>query len=125
MWALVTGASDGIGEAICHQLAASGINIVLVARSQEKIQKVAKDLKEKYNVNTIIYVYDFNSLNSPEAAQSFLDSLDFKTKNRDIGILVNNVGAYFAEPTRNICDMIHVNCCTQAILTKHYLAKWG
>ena len=39
-WAVVTGASDGIGEALCYQLARSGLNIVLVSRSEDKLKKV-------------------------------------------------------------------------------------
>ncbi len=58
-WALVTGASDGIGEAYSHQLAKQGINIILVSRSQEKMDKVAKDLESTYGVQTQTVVFDF------------------------------------------------------------------
>ena len=43
-WVLVTGASDGIGEALCHQFARSGFNIVLVSRTLSKLKKVAGDV---------------------------------------------------------------------------------
>ena len=107
-WAVVTGASDGIGEAVCHQLAKSGLNIILVSRSEDKLNKVALDLK-RHKVKTICITFDFMDLSSPEKAQKFTDRLDFLTQNRDIGILVNNVAAYFSEPMHNIFDMLHVN----------------
>lgn len=49
-WALVTGASDGIGEAITHQLAKSGLNVILISRSQDKLEKVSQDIKTQYGV---------------------------------------------------------------------------
>lgn len=45
-WVMVTGASDGIGEALCHQFAKSGLNVVLVSRTQSKLEKVAADLQK-------------------------------------------------------------------------------
>ena len=45
-WALISGGSDGIGEKICHELAKSGFNIVLLARNLEKLEKVSNSLKE-------------------------------------------------------------------------------
>lgn len=49
-WALVTGASDGIGKAYCHELAKSGFNIILMARNADKIKEVAKELREAYTI---------------------------------------------------------------------------
>lgn len=43
-WVVVTGASDGIGEALCHQFAKDGFNIVLVSRTLSKLEKVADDV---------------------------------------------------------------------------------
>merc|ERR1712060_544652 len=47
-WALVTGCTDGIGKAYTHELAKSGLNIVLMARNQEKLDECAKELQEAY-----------------------------------------------------------------------------
>ena len=49
-WAFITGASDGIGEALCYELAKSGINIVLVGRSIEKLKRVEANLINYYKV---------------------------------------------------------------------------
>ena len=43
-WALVTGASSGIGHEFCCQLAAAGVNLVLIARREDLLQKIAKEL---------------------------------------------------------------------------------
>ena len=43
-WVMVTGASDGIGEALCHELAKCGFNLVLIGRTLSKLEKVSKDL---------------------------------------------------------------------------------
>ena len=58
-WAFVTGASDGIGEALCYELAKSGFNIVLVGRSMDKLKTVEANLNNYYKVQTKIVVYDF------------------------------------------------------------------
>ena len=49
-WALVTGASDGIGKQYCIELAKSGFDIILMARNKEKLEEVAKELIEKHQV---------------------------------------------------------------------------
>ena len=51
-WAVVTGASDGLGEAYCYELAKSGFNIILVSRTPEKLDRVALMLREEYGVKT-------------------------------------------------------------------------
>ena len=53
-WALITGASDGLGEAYAHELAKSGFNIVILSRTQEKMEKVASDLRSQHGVETRI-----------------------------------------------------------------------
>ena len=58
-WALVTGASDGIGKEYCIELAKSGFDIILMARNKEKLEEVAKELREKHQVQTRIIIYDF------------------------------------------------------------------
>jgi 17beta-estradiol 17-dehydrogenase / very-long-chain 3-oxoacyl-CoA reductase len=52
-WALVTGASDGLGLSYCHELASRGFNIILLSRTKSKLEKVAAEIK---GVKTEIYV---------------------------------------------------------------------
>jgi 3-oxoacyl-[acyl-carrier protein] reductase len=51
--AIITGASKGIGKATAYEIAKNGINVSLIARSFSKIKKISKDIKDKYNVETI------------------------------------------------------------------------
>ena len=53
-WAVVTGASDGIGEAYSYELAKSGFNIVIVSRTMEKMELVAQKLRDEYHVEAKI-----------------------------------------------------------------------
>ena len=60
----MTGASDGIGKAYCMELAKSGFNIVLMARNHDKLEAVAKEIRNVYKMQTKIIVYDFMNLAS-------------------------------------------------------------
>lgn len=84
-WSVVTGATDGIGLSFAKQLAKAGQNIVLISRSQEKLQNVAEMLKKDYGVSTKEIAVDFSFVDIYEKIASGLDGLD-------IGTLVNNVG---------------------------------
>ena len=53
-WVVVTGASDGIGEALCHEFATVGFNIILISRTQSKLDKVAKSIRDLTGVKTIV-----------------------------------------------------------------------
>jgi len=116
-WAIVTGASDGIGEAICHQLAKSGLNIILVSRTINKLQKVAIDLVTKYGVKTRIVQYDFSNLNSEEETKKLITKLRESIAMNDVGLLVNNVGLAWAGkfheiPLAKMFNILHVNCAS-------------
>src|SRR5689334_5078204 len=64
-WAVVTGGSDGIGRAFCEELAQQGLNIVLIARNKDKLEKVAQEIKQKAKIETKIIVADFTRSSSP------------------------------------------------------------
>ena len=86
-YALVTGASKGIGKAIAHELAKRRYNILLAARSSDLLQDVADEIQKGYNVKVFYLALD---LGSPSAPQKLLDwCLDNKF---DVSILVNNAG---------------------------------
>ena len=79
MTALITGASSGLGEAFARQLAQQGANLVLVARSEEKLNRLAEMLRGKNNVRITVLPAD---LSSAEA----VDSLTAEVKNRGLTI---------------------------------------
>ena len=108
-WAAVTGSTDGVGLQYALQLAAKGFNIVLISRSEEKLQVVSKQIEEKFNVKTKVIVYDFSEVGGYDKIIEELEDLD-------IGILVNNVGtsngsekALIENDLQNIFKVMTVN----------------
>src|SRR5689334_19024084 len=55
-WAVATGASDGIGRALAIEVARSGLNVVLVARNEEKLKLVSKEIEDLFHVQTKIII---------------------------------------------------------------------
>lgn len=86
-FALITGASKGIGKSIAAQLASKGYNLVLVARNETLLQSVALELHKQYNVTVNIAAMD---LGKEGAAQELFDWC--QSKNYDISVLINNAG---------------------------------
>ena len=60
-WSLITGASSGIGKEYAAHIAAQGLNIAVVARSEEKLRAMEKELIAKYQVNVKVIVADLTS----------------------------------------------------------------
>ncbi|XP_065649390.1 very-long-chain 3-oxoacyl-CoA reductase [Hydra vulgaris] len=84
-WAVVTGATDGIGKHYALQLAEAGLNVVLISRTESKLNALAQEIRSLYGVLTKVIVYDFRNPNGYNAIKEELSSMD-------IGILINNVG---------------------------------
>jgi len=100
-WAVVTGATDGIGKAIAGEMVAAGLSVVIVARTQSKLDDTKAELEasaEKYGkackVETLCI--DFSQFGAPDtdAHQQVTKALEGK----DIGVLVNNVGMSYEFP---------------------------
>lgn len=85
-WALIAGGSDGLGLALSSELAARGMNCLLVARRAELLQQVAAELKSRHGVETRTLVLD---LAQPEASER----LEQATADLDLGVVVFNAGA--------------------------------
>ena len=84
-WAIITGASSGIGVEFANQIAAKGLNVVLVARRKQLLESLAKQLVEKYAIQCRVVEADLSVENFQ------FDILD-ATKDLEIGLLVNNAG---------------------------------
>ncbi|XP_075708509.1 17-beta-hydroxysteroid dehydrogenase type 3 [Rhinoderma darwinii] len=84
-WAVVTGAGDGIGKAYSIELANRGMNIVMISRTLEKMQRVALEIEHTTGRNVKIIQADFTKNKIYERVEENLNGLE-------IGILVNNVG---------------------------------
>ena len=85
-WAVITGASSGIGEAFARQIAANGINVVLVARRGALLEQLGAELAAKHRIQYRAVCMD---LTQPD----FLDLLRDATHDLDVGLLVSNAGA--------------------------------
>jgi len=89
-WAIVTGASDGIGEGYARALAKRGMNVVIMARTVEKLEKIAENLRAMYRVRVRPVSFDFSKpLSAYEEIATLLESAELKGK---VTVLVNNVG---------------------------------
>lgn len=86
-WALVTGASAGLGTAFARQLAARGHHLVLVARSEAKLEALALELHERHGVDAIVVTQD---LAAPGAAARIADAVS--VAGIQVEVLVNNAG---------------------------------
>jgi hypothetical protein len=86
IWALVTGASEGLGREFAILAAQSGFDVILTARQEDKLQTLAHELVRAYHVEVVVLPAN---LADPEAVeQLWLDA----SKDRQIGVLVNNAG---------------------------------
>lgn len=90
-WAIVTGATDGIGEQLCYELALSKFNIVLIARNDEKLSEVAATIRE-LGVQTKCIKFDFSQLSTVQQAKDYQKFLLSELQDIDVGILCNVVG---------------------------------
>jgi uncharacterized protein len=84
-WALVTGASSGIGKEFAQQIAASGINVVLVARRDALLAELGHALTEEFDVQ-------YRALSMDLSQEGFIANLALQTKDLDIGLVVSNAG---------------------------------
>lgn len=116
-WALITGASSGLGLEFADLLAAQKVNLVLAARRQEPMEKLASDLRRKYGVDVLVEAID---LASPGASGRLKDNLDVKSV--AIDILVNNAGyglhgEFQQVPIERTVNMIQLNITALTELT--------
>lgn len=115
MKALVTGASSGIGKEIAYYLASLGIDLIIVARNKENLEKIKKDV----NVNVKIITMDLITRDN-------VFKLYDMVKNDDIDILINNAGfglfgTFDETDLDREMEMIDLNVTTYHILTKLFL----
>lgn len=85
--ALITGASAGIGAAFARHLAKEGYGLLLVARRAEKLQALATELQQAYQVPCTVFTADLNDPTAPQAIMDFA-----KKEQINIDVLINNAG---------------------------------
>ena len=108
-YALITGASRGIGKGIALELAKRNYDLLLTARSEELLQKTATEIKEMYGVTTAIFPLDLSRPDAPEMLYNWCLENSYS-----ISVLVNNAGFGLSGPFENHslqqnADLIRVN----------------
>jgi short-subunit dehydrogenase len=121
-YALVTGASEGIGRAFAEELAKLGFEVILVARRTELLDELAKRLEEKYGVMCPVITAD---LTNPED----FEDVFLKIKNLDIGLFVCNAGFgtagdFLNSDLSNELNMLSLNCATLTAMTHYFGNKF-
>ncbi|KRE82426.1 oxidoreductase [Paenibacillus sp. Soil766] len=86
-WILITGASSGIGEVFARDLASRGNHLVLVARSEDKLNALAKQLKKEHGINVEVIVTDLSQEGAP--AHLYQECQD---RQLDVDVVINNAG---------------------------------
>src|SRR5882757_5629545 len=120
-WALVTGASSGIGKEFARQIAASGINVVLVARREDLLKKAGVEFSKRYGVEHRIVVLDVSQ-------EGFIEQLASDTDDLDIGLVVSNAGTgnpgEFLKHDRQLHrTTLRISAVANLDITHHFGAK--
>jgi uncharacterized protein len=120
-WALVTGASAGIGRALAEELARGGTNLVLTARREDRLRRLAQELSAKHRIQAEIFVANLTQPAAPEAILQYT-----REKGRVIDLLVNNAGfgqygALHSTETDRLLQMVQVNCTAVLHLTRLFV----
>lgn len=121
-WALVTGASSGIGKELAKRIAESGLNLILTARRKGPLQNLGDSLQSEYQISVRTIIADI-SINDD------IDLLIGDTKDINIGLVVLNAGfgtsgPFVKSPLVSELNMLDVNCKAPLILAHHFSKKF-
>lgn len=117
-WALVTGASSGIGKEFARQLAANGLNLVLVARRRALLEDIGRELARDFGIAYRAVVVDL-------ADPDFFETLEAATHDLDVGLLISNAGAghpaaFLSLEADALLSMAQLNALAHLRLIHHF-----
>lgn len=120
-YTLITGASSGIGYELAYEFALNGHNLILVARSIDKLESLKADLEKKFSIRAEVVQLDLSVVGSAEKLY-----LETKKNNWLVENLVNNAGfgnhgLFINSDIKKITEMIHLNITTLTELTRLFL----
>jgi short-subunit dehydrogenase len=109
-WAVITGASSGIGAAFAERCAADGLNLVLAARSTDRLAELGRELTAAHRIEHRVVTVD---LSRPEGAAELIAAVD----DLDVGLLISNAGAaragqYLDQDVPNLYARLTLNTTT-------------
>jgi short-subunit dehydrogenase len=117
-WAVVTGASSGIGEAFARRLAVLGTNLVLAARRADRLRNLAEELQSEHSIRTRVVSVDLSQ-------DDFLPAIEQATGDLEVGLLVNNAGIattgkFLDNDLRSELALLQINNRAPLILAHHF-----
>lgn len=117
-WAVVTGASSGIGKAFARQLAANGLHLVLVARRLQLLEALGQQLNQAHGI-------DYRAVGLDLTKDDFMKRLDEATCDLDIGLLISDAGAggpeeFLAADRHLLRRVLQLNAIAHLELAHHY-----
>ena len=120
-WALVAGASVGIGQVWCRRLAQRGLNVILVARREEPLRKEAAALEKGFGVQTRVLALDLSAADLSERVAAAVGDLD-------VGFLVYNaahadITEYLDQSLESKLATLDVNCRGLLLLTSYFAER--
>lgn len=121
--ALITGASAGIGAAFAKELAERKIDVILVARSQEKLEKLAEELQSQYHIKAHVITQD---LTQPGATKTVFDQVS--KQGLTVDLLINNAGlgdygAFAERKLEKQVQIVQLNVVALVELTHLFLTE--
>lgn len=122
-WAIVTGASSGIGREFARQVAASGLNVVLVARRLALLEALGHQLAKEFGVQ-------YRAIGIDLSEENFLDKIAEVTSDLDIGLLISNAGAgnpreFLSAALSELHTIVRLNIVAHLNLTQHFGPKFA
>lgn len=120
-WAIVTGASSGIGEAFAHAVASRGFRPLLIARREAELSRVAAEIRQQHGIGSDILAVDL-------ADPAFVGAVSEACANRDVGLIVSNAGvnpagAFLDHSPETLSRILDVNCKAAMLLAREFLPK--
>lgn len=122
-WAVVTGASSGIGHEFARQIAASGINLVLVSRRAEALEETGQDLRRRHGIDYRVIAAD---LSVPGEELKVME----QTQDLELGLFISSAGtgqpgAFLAFEREQLLRQTQLNGVSYMLLTHHFSRRFA